>query len=521
LRRLREYAKHERLDVLEEIVDDGYSGDSANRPGLHRVMELAEAGKVELVVATKRNRLFRSRFYRLLWDRDLEDLGVMLVALDDTGNRFGDAMQDEFAEWEKEEIARRTTSGKLEKARQGKVVGGIPCPNFGFRLNEARDGYVVDEETMPAVRRMFQMVGDKASSIHAVKKALEAEGIPAPRGGRIWSKNTIRYMLRQDCYRPHTFEEICAIVTPEVASKLDPHKCYGVLWYNRRRAQVRDAVIRGGERPQKKTRIMQKPREEWIGIPVADAGIPREVVDAARTILEHNTATSAASGRFWELSGGLVRCSVCGRRMDMQSRKKRNGKEGRYFYYRCAKRRSEGPDACTNHRHWRAEKLEGAVFGVVRDFLMDPERMERNLRELVERERELDGGNLDKEEWRWLGILAEADSKRAKFQHAYAEGAMTLEDLKTRTSEVDNACSLARSELTAAKARRERVRALEEDAEAVVSLYSGLVPESLEAMTSEERNQLYRMLRIDVRVHVDGTMDIGGALSVCNSDSIP
>ena len=140
--------------------------------------------------------------------------------------------------------------------------------------------------------------------------------------------------------------------------------------------------------------------------------------------------------------------------MDMQSRKKRNGKEGRYFYYRCAKKRSDGPDACTNHRHWRAEKLEGAVFGVVRDFLMDPERMELNLRELVEGERKLDGGNLQKEERRWLGVLAEADAKRAKFQHAYAEGAITLEDLKTRTSQVDNACSLARSELAEAKARR-------------------------------------------------------------------
>jgi hypothetical protein len=94
-----------------------------------------------------------------------------------------------------------------------------------------------------------------------------------------------------------------------------------------------------------------------------------------------------------------------------------------------------------------------------------------------------------------------------------------LEDLKTRTSEVDDACSLVSSELAEAKARSERVRVLE--AKAVVSLYTGLVPESLEAMTSEERNQLYRMLRINVRVHMDGAMDIGGALRVCNSDSIP
>ncbi len=70
---------------------------------------------------------------------------------------------------------------------------------------------------------------------------------------------------------------------------------------------------------------------------------------------------------------------ACGRRMGMQSHKKRSGKGGHYFYYRWAKRRSEEPDACTNHRHWRAEKLEGQVFGVVRDFFVDCERMKPGL----------------------------------------------------------------------------------------------------------------------------------------------
>jgi hypothetical protein len=71
------------------------------------------------------------------------------------------------------------------------------------------------------------------------------------------------------------------------------------------------------------------------------------------------------------------------------------------------------------------------------------------------------------------------------------------------------------------KARRERLRDLEADVEAHISLCCGLVPESLEAMTSEERNQHYRMLRIDIRVHVNGAMEIVGTVRVCNSHSIP
>ena len=280
-------------------------------------------------------------------------------------------------------------------------------------------------------------------------------------------------------------------------------------------------MVRAGEQPRKRTKVTRKPREEWIGIPVPDAGIPREVADAARTRLENNTATSAASGRLWELSGGIIHCSACGRRMAMQSRKKRNGKEGRYFYYRCAKRRNEGPDACTNHRHWRAEKLEGQVFGAVRAFLVDPERMKRGLVDLVAREKRSVGGDPGREERRWLEVLAEADAKRTRFQHAYAEGAINLEDLKTRMGEVEAACRLARTELADAKARSERLRTLETDAEAVVALYSKMVPQSLDTISPEERNQLYRMLRLGVDVHPDGSLEVGWGIRVCNEGVIP
>ena len=85
--------------------------------------------------------------------------------------------------------------------------------------------------------------------------------------------------------------------------------------------------------------------------------------------------------------------------------------------------------------------------------------------------------------------------------------AINLEDLKPRTPEVEAACRVARTELADAEARSERLRALATDAEAVVALYSRIVPESLDTMTPEERNRLYRMLRLGVEVHPDGTLE--------------
>jgi hypothetical protein len=103
----------------------------------------------------------------------------------------------------------------------------------------------------------------------------------------------------------------------------------------------------------------------------------------------------------------------------------------------------------------------------------------------------------------------------------YARVSTTLEDLKTRTSEVDDACRLARAELTEAKTRQERLRALEADADAVVSQYSAMVPQSLEDMAPEERHRLYPLLHLEVRVNPDGRMDVEGGLTLCNTANIP
>jgi site-specific DNA recombinase len=165
LRTLRDHAAREGYDVVDEIVDDGYSGADLNRPGLRRIMELAEAEAVDIVLAAKRDRFFRSRLYRLMWDQDMAELGVELLALNDTGNRFGDAIQDEFAEWEREQITERTRNGKLEKARQGKVLPGRQ-PHMGFTYHDGV--YEVDGSRMAQVRKMFRMVGVEGKSLEAV-----------------------------------------------------------------------------------------------------------------------------------------------------------------------------------------------------------------------------------------------------------------------------------------------------------------------------------------------------------------
>jgi hypothetical protein len=89
-------------------------------------------------------------------------------------------------------------------------------------LDESRDGHEVDEEQMAIVRHVFRMVGTEGATLYAVRKALEAAGVSSPGDAKLWRQGYLRAAILDDIYRPHTFEELEGIVSPEVLARLDP-----------------------------------------------------------------------------------------------------------------------------------------------------------------------------------------------------------------------------------------------------------------------------------------------------------
>jgi len=206
---------------------------------MDHVRDLVAAGGVSVVLAQDRDRFAREPAYHYLLRREFEEHGTKIRALNDRGgdspeSQLTDGILDQLAKYERAKIAERTRRGKLRRAREGKVVA-THTPDYGFEYNEARDNYVVNEETMRIVRRIFRMVGAEGHSLNSVKKTFDREGMPTPKGSRYWGNTFIQRVITDDVYRPHTIEEVEALVLPEVASRLDPNRHYGVYWFNRRR----------------------------------------------------------------------------------------------------------------------------------------------------------------------------------------------------------------------------------------------------------------------------------------------
>ena len=82
---------------------------------------------------------------------------------------------------------------------------------------------------------------------------------------------------------------------------------------------------------------------------------------------------------------------------------------------------------------------------------------------------------------------------------------LSLEDLKARLAEIEELEDTARRELRNLKGGQERIAELERDRDTLLEDYVGRAPEALDSLASEQRHQVYKMLRLKVLANEDGS----------------
>lgn len=114
---LRLYAKEHHLNVIDEYIDDGWSGTNFERPSFQRMIEDIEAGKINCVVTKDLSRLGRNYImtgqYTELY---FPSHNVRYIAIDD-----GDDLL----------LVKCRACGKQTVERPGDVVYGCTCKGKG------------------------------------------------------------------------------------------------------------------------------------------------------------------------------------------------------------------------------------------------------------------------------------------------------------------------------------------------------------------------------------------------------
>jgi site-specific DNA recombinase len=502
---LREYAAREGYEVIEEVQDPGQSGASLARPGMDQVRDLVSAGGVSVVLAQDRDRFARKPAYNYLLQEEFEGHGCELRALNDYGDDSPEGalmqgIQDQFAEYERAKMAERTRRGRIRKAREGKLLPS-PQPPLGFRYNAAGDELVVHAPEMLIVGKVFEMAA-AGLGLRAIQTRLYSAGTPTRKGNQVWGHALLRRIVASDAYKPHTYDEITELVTPEVARRLDQDKEYGIRWHNRYKITeypVSEPDGNGGRRYRKRTTTTVRPKEEWVALPVP-AYLPRSLVERARAVLGSNiNADRRHLAREWELRG-VMRCS-CGSTMKTHTVQPAACP---YHYYTCARRRQLQKMCDCKQGSIQARKVEPVVWEFVSRLLKDPNHIERGLEKMIAQEREGAREVPERESRVWTEKLAEADRKRSRYQEMAAEGLITFYELRVKLADLQKVREAAEHELENLRSRKERLEELEKDRDALLESWAELVPASLETLSGLERNKVYKMLNLLVSPSPEG-----------------
>ena len=185
-------------ELVETLVDAGLSGSRAdNRPALQAALAAAAAQKAALVVFSL-SRLARSTSDAIAISERLDKAGADLVSLSeriDTTSATGKMvfrMLAVLAEFERDQIAERTSAAMQHKATKGEYIGGgVP---YGFDLSD--DGvHLVENPAEQKVVTEAMRLREAGLSLRAVAEELARAGFKS-RTGKIFQAVQIQAMIR-------------------------------------------------------------------------------------------------------------------------------------------------------------------------------------------------------------------------------------------------------------------------------------------------------------------------------------
>jgi DNA invertase Pin-like site-specific DNA recombinase len=170
--------------TLIEVIEDVASGKTIDRPGMTRALADLDAGRADLLVAAKVDRISRSvlDFATLLArvDRSPWTLAVLDIGADLT-TPAGELMAgiiSQISQYERKLIGQRTRDALAARKAAGVQLGTV--------------------HRMPAdIERRIVDAYAAGDGLTTIARALTAEGIPTARGGTTWRASTVQAVIRR------------------------------------------------------------------------------------------------------------------------------------------------------------------------------------------------------------------------------------------------------------------------------------------------------------------------------------
>jgi site-specific DNA recombinase len=315
--------------IVDEYVDEGFSGESLDRPAMERLKKDIESKKVDAIVTYKIDRLSRNLRDFLGFQEDYinkyDVAFVSMVEKFDTSTAIGRCILSillTFAQFEREQSADRTRDKMQWRAEKGFKNGG---QILGYDNDSETKTYLVNKNEKELVLLIFNTYS-KLGGLKRTAQYINKMGY-----------TTKSYISRNKNYRGGKF------FTSQQISRILSNKFYiGKIEYDGNVYEGRhDAIV---------------PSPLW------------ENVQMQKEKNKRNNSKPRKQNSHVFLLQGLVKCKECGCVMTTEYGTGKGGKT--YCYYKCTCQRNSG--GICNMRPASATELERIMEERLMEIACDP-----------------------------------------------------------------------------------------------------------------------------------------------------
>ncbi len=348
---LRKYAEERGFEIHDEYIDDGISGTTFQRPEVQRLLNDAKTGVINTIIVKDLSRFGRNYIEVGQYvDYVFPAFGIRFIAIQDnvyTENRDSGAMEmmpimNVFNEWHAANTSKKIRAVRRSNAKEG--IYTAKKASYGYKMGtDKKRAPVIDEETAPIVKRIFEMYASGMSP-RKISEILNLEGIPSPatyaytQSGQkpkpnvvgLWTAVTIREMLNKIIYIGHM-----------------PQLRWTSLSY-------------------KNHKRFRKDESEWTVVynnhePIISHELWDKVQERKKSVAQ---GRKTKVGYTHPLSGFLI-CADCGNKMKLCTSVSRKGT--RLYHFDCGHHLRYGKAYCFSH-YIAASALEEIVLGDIREM---------------------------------------------------------------------------------------------------------------------------------------------------------
>ena len=352
---LTKYVHEQGWNLVEIYVDDGYSGTDFSRPGVQKLIEDAQSGRINLIICKDLSRFGRNyievgRYIDYIFPLH----HIRFIALNDnvdSENRDSNAMEmmpiiNLFNEWHSSSTSKKIKAVIEANAKAGKYR--TSCAAYGYiKADDDAHTPIIDPEAAEVVRRIFTLRSQGVTPRHIADK-LNAEHIPIPSDYFYQKQGKVNPKFTRHLWCQSTIRQI--LINPIYLGNMAMNRTTTISYKNHK--------------------SVKKDPADWIVTESThEPIISQELWDKVREVEKSVSKGKRSKDGTLKPLSGLMYCCDCGFKMKSAGKnlKNRNGEKYRKVFFNCESYASFGKISCTSH-YITQKEIEAIVLADIRSM---------------------------------------------------------------------------------------------------------------------------------------------------------